>query len=77
MKIYLIEVIDKSSIPEYDVNDAQLIIAKTPEQARSLCEYKDEGPDIWKDPRRTSCKVIGYTLESTNPRIVMISTTSG
>jgi len=77
MKIYLIEVIDKSSIPQYDVNDAQVIIARTPEQARLLCEYGDEGPDIWKDPKRTSCEVIGYTLESTEPRVVIVSSISG
>jgi len=69
--IYKLSVIDRDSIPYYDVTFGVVIIAKSEEEARYMIInehnkngnkiYGDEGKKIWENPEQTKCELLGTT----------------
>lgn len=62
--------------PIYDCNNGCVVRAKNETEARKLAATLrgDEGPDVWTDPKRSSCETIPSQGE---PGIIMVDFHAG
>lgn len=74
MNLYLLR--RKTDLRSYDVANGFVVRAETPSKARraildSEFEIGDEGPEVWTDTRRSSCKKIGVAPDNAPRGIVL------